>query len=107
METERERIDIVNEIHKNFGSEKPTLFQLATFILQLGFADGAAIASIVLASWAYLFPRDPEKSLRCRKKINLSSFICNRKIVHTEVDTNKQTIVQICEQGHKTIKRIK
>lgn len=107
MATERERINIIDEVRQEFGSIKPTQSQLTTFIKNFGLSDAIAISSLILASWAYLFPRDPEKTLRCKHKIGTTSIICNRKIVHTELDRVKNELTLYCEQGHKSLKKIK
>lgn len=107
MASERERINIVDEVHQEFGNTKPTPYQLTTFINNFGLSDALAISSLILASWAFLYPRDPEKSKRCSRKIGTTNIICDRKIVHTDFDISKNSLVQYCERGHKSVKRIK
>ena len=106
---ERSRLDVtflLQEVRREFGTSRPARGKLATFIAGFGVGDSIALAALILAGWAYLNPRDPEKSPRCKQKWALANRICAGKFVHTEYDEANCRLIMICEHGHKTVKRI-
>lgn len=102
---ERKRLDITSllkDIPREFGPRKPTRGELANFISGFGVSEGIALAALILATWAYLFPRDPERSPRCMKKMTIAKRTCKAKIMHVEVDEITNELILTCEYGHIT-----
>lgn len=93
------------DIRKEYGTSKPSITGLANFITGFGVSEGIALASLIVAGWAYLNPRDPEKSPRCRKLLRMSNRICGGKFVHTQYDEQNARLIMICEHGHRIVKR--
>lgn len=102
---ERKRIDITSllkDIPREFGPRKPTRGELTNFISGFGVGESIALAALLLAAWAYLFPRDPERSPRCMKKMTVTKRTCKAKIMHVEVDELTNELRMTCEFGHVT-----
>jgi hypothetical protein len=96
----------VNELLKAIGNkfvdQKPTKTRLSRFIATFGIAEGLALASLILAYWAWLYPRDPERSARCPLRRPLTGSACGAKLVHTEFNESAKKLTLVCERGHKT-----
>jgi len=97
--------EIVKATRVEFKGRKPTLTELTNFVATFGVAEALALASLLLAAWAYLFPRDPEKSPRCPFKRPLTGRACGAKIVEHKFIEEERKLLAICQHGHKTEKR--
>ena len=103
--TEVEMRNVLQATRERFGTRRPTRAQLANFVAGLGIGEGLALASLMLAAWAYLFPRSADKSPRCPLRRPFTGRACGAELVHIEYREADRTLLMVCAHGHRTKKR--
>lgn len=106
------RIDLIeidhafqDSIRREFPYGKPLVREIQAFLPSLGFstADALALGSLLVAVWAYVFPRNAGP--RCPHKHHFSGHICKQPIVNIHYDPRAQELLLHCVVGHTTRQR--
>jgi len=86
-----------------FGVSAPTGSELRPFleaVASLTPADAIALASLLVAGWAYLFPRSPKEKRNCSYVSKISGRVCGARILVTEFDSAEKRLRLVCERAH-------
>lgn len=97
---------IIIEVGKKFKEKKPTKAKLAEYLTTLGVPEAVGVASLIVNVWAWLYPRDAERSPRCEFRRPISQKKCGGKIINHEVDNSKMLVIGTCQYGHQMKRRL-
>ncbi len=97
--------DQIERIGREFGYEKPRVREAAHVVGFLGLspADSIALGSLIVAVWAYLFPR--HNGPRCPHRQYFSNRVCGRPLISIRYDPTNKELQMHCGLGHTTIQR--
>ena len=95
----------VADARQKLGDSTPDATKIRAYFGELSTSDQIALASLIVAAWSYLFPRDKDDKPRCKYKSRLSGKICGAKLVSIEYNDSRRELVMVCQKGHKTTQR--
>ncbi len=99
---EHELPGLLGEIRRKFPEERPTVSKIVRF-LALSFTPDQAIAigAAIFSAWAWLFPRDPSDTARCKVIRPARGTVCGAKFISSE--PHEKGVLMVCANHHPSL----